>query len=91
MKKRKVPMRLCLGCGSKKDKRELIRVVKTPEGEVFLDETGKKPGRGAYICPHLHCLEAALKTKKLEKSLRQSIDHNVIEKMRDTLNQGHTK
>lgn len=87
MKKRKIPLRLCLGCGMKKDKRELVRVVKTPEGDVLLDETGKKSGRGAYICPNINCFDAALKTKKLEKNLKQAINQDVIEKIRDILNE----
>ena len=64
MKPKKIPMRLCLGCGEMKPKRELIRVVKAPDGEISLDTTGKKSGRGAYICPDPGCLEKAQKARR---------------------------
>ena len=62
-RKRKVPLRKCLGCNEMKPKRELIRIVRSPEGKVDIDKVGKAPGRGCYICPDLTCLEAAIKAK----------------------------
>jgi len=82
---KKIPQRMCLGCQSRKDKRDLVRVVRTPEGEVLLDKTGKKNGRGAYICPDIACLEQVIKTKRLEKSLEVEISTEVYEKLREAL------
>lgn len=65
MKTKKIPMRMCLGCGGMKPKRELIRVVKSKEGDISLDLTGKKSGRGAYICKSVECFEKARKSKKV--------------------------
>ena len=66
---KKIPMRMCTGCGEMKPKRELVRVVKSPQGEISLDLTGKKPGRGAYVCKNVTCLRAARKARRLELSL----------------------
>lgn len=85
MKPKKIPMRMCLGCGEMKIKKELIRVVKSPEGEISLDFTGKKPGRGAYICHSSDCYEKARKGRRLEKSFSCKIDENVYEVMADEL------
>lgn len=74
---KKVPIRLCAGCGIQKPKRELVRVVKTPEGEIALDLTGKKSGRGAYICKDVECLKKAKKTKRLERVFESSIPEDV--------------
>lgn len=68
MKEKKVPMRMCVGCREMKPKRELIRVVKSPEGAVSMDPTGRKPGRGAYVCKSAECLKRALKQKQLERA-----------------------
>ena len=81
MKPKKIPMRMCLGCGEMKPKKELIRVVKSPEGEISLDFTGKKSGRGAYICRSGECLEKARKGRRLEKSFSCKIDESVYEVM----------
>ncbi|MDI3281344.1 MAG: YlxR family protein [Bacillota bacterium] len=70
---RKVPQRTCLGCRSVRPKKELIRIVRTPEGSVVVDPTGKRSGRGAYLCPSPDCLERARKGKTLEKALEQEI------------------
>ncbi|MBR6207138.1 MAG: YlxR family protein [Oscillospiraceae bacterium] len=70
---KKIPMRQCLGCREMKPKRELIRVVRSPEGEVSLDFKGKKPGRGAYVCPSPECLKKATKSKALERALSAEI------------------
>ncbi len=78
---KKVPIRQCVGCREMKSKKELLRVIKTPEDEVLLDVTGKKNGRGAYLCPKKECLEQAVKTKGLERSLKVSIPKVEIEKM----------
>ena len=69
MKPRKTPMRMCVGCREMKEKKELIRVVRSPEGDVSLDPAGKKPGRGAYVCRSADCLKRALKQKQLERQL----------------------
>ena len=78
-------MRKCMGCQESKDKRELIRVVRSPEGQVSLDFTGRKDGRGAYICPKEECLNKAIKTKAIERSLEVSIDATLYETMRSEL------
>lgn len=85
MKVKKVPMRMCLGCNENKPKRELIRVVKSPEGEISLDFTGKKSGRGAYICKDMECLEKAIKSRRFEKSFSCKIDDSVYEEMKNEL------
>ena len=84
-RKRKTPQRLCLGCRTMKDKRELLRVVRTPQGEIGLDVTGKTAGRGAYICPHAACLQKALRSKALEKSLRTSVGEDVLQLLKEKL------
>ena len=78
-------MRKCMGCQESKDKRELIRVVRSPEGQVSLDFTGRKAGRGAYICPNEECLNKAIKTKAIERSLEVQIDAALYETMRSEL------
>lgn len=85
LKKKKVPIRLCLGCQQPKPKRELIRIVRNSEGEVFLDETGKKSGRGAYICPDKACLDTAKKTRRLEKSLGAKIEERIYDLLEEEL------
>ncbi len=85
MAEKKIPMRKCLGCNEMKPKRELIRVVKSPEGEISLDLTGKKSGRGAYICPDRACFEKARKTKRFERNLETPIPEDVYEAMANEL------
>lgn len=80
-KVRKIPMRQCLGCNEHKPKAELIRVVRTPDGETVLDFTGKKSGRGAYVCRSLSCLRKARKSKRIEKNLDCPISDEVYDKM----------
>lgn len=82
MKVKKIPLRMCTGCMEMKPKKELVRVVKNKEGEVSMDLTGKKPGRGAYVCRNLECLEKAFKTKRLEKNLEVKISEELYEKLR---------
>ncbi len=79
---KKVPMRTCIGCNEVKPKKELIRVVKTSEGEVLLDFTGKKNGRGAYVCHDISCLEKAIKTKRLSRAFEMPIENEVYEKLK---------
>lgn len=78
---KKVPLRKCVGCGEMKSKKEMMRVLKTTEGEFVLDATGKKNGRGAYLCFSKECLEKAVKSKGLERSFQQSIPKEVFEKL----------
>lgn len=82
MRPKKIPLRKCVGCQEMKEKKELIRIVRTPEAEVLLDPTGKKSGRGVYICPNKECLKNALKTNRLQKSLEQPISDEVIERLK---------
>lgn len=85
MKPKKIPMRMCLGCNEMKPKKELIRVVKSPEGEISLDFTGKKSGRGAYICRSGECFEKARKARRFEKSFSCRIDESIYGVMADEL------
>lgn len=78
-KVKKIPMRQCLGCNEHKPKKELIRLVRTPEGEVVADMTGKKNGRGAYLCPAASCLRRVQKSKRAEKVLECAIPDEVYE------------
>ena len=82
---RKVPMRQCTGCQEMKNKKEMIRVLKTAEGEITLDATGKKNGRGAYLCRSMDCLEKAVKNKGLERSLKVKIPSEVYDALREEL------
>ena len=85
MKVRKVPQRMCVGCQELMGKKELIRIVRTPENHIELDPTGKKSGRGAYICANEECLAKAIKGKRLEKAFKQAISPEVIEVLRQGL------
>ena len=83
-------MRMCTGCRERKAKKELLRVVRTPEGAVVIDRTGRKNGRGAYICrDNAACLEKAVKTKMLERSLEITIEPEVFERLREELADGN--
>lgn len=82
---RKVPMRKCVGCNEMKEKRQLIRVVRNAQGEISLDLTGKKPGKGAYICPNAECYKSAVKNKRFERAFACSIPQDVYEKMQEEL------
>lgn len=81
MKTKKIPMRQCLGCREGKPKKELIRVVRSPEGVITLDFRGKKPGRGAYICPEKACLDKAKKSKALERAFECAIPDEIYENL----------
>ena len=78
---KKIPERMCTGCGEMKAKKELVRVVRSKEGEISLDLTGKKSGRGAYVCPDLECLKKARKTKRIERSLDVKIPDELYDAM----------
>ncbi|MCH5269330.1 MAG: YlxR family protein [Lachnospiraceae bacterium] len=78
---KKVPFRQCVGCGEMKSKKEMLRVLKTPEGPIVLDVTGKKNGRGAYLCKSEDCMKKARKNKGLERSLKISIPDTVYEEL----------
>ncbi len=84
---KKIPMRMCIGCGEMKPKKELIRVVKSPEGEISLDFTGKKAGRGAYLCRSQECLTGAQKSRRLEKSFSCRVEPEVYEVMMHALSE----
>ena len=88
MKQRSVPLRKCTGCQEMKDKRQLVRIVKSEDGTFSVDFTGKKPGRGAYICPNIECLEKAQKTKGLERSFKTAGPKDVYEQLREELTNG---
>ena len=85
MKNKKVPMRLCIGCGELKMKSELVRIVKTAGDEICLDDTGKKNGRGAYICKNVECLSKAMKTRGLDRSYKSPVSKEVYEKLKEEM------
>ena len=76
---KKIPLRQCLGCREMKPKRELVRVVRAPDGAVSLDFKGKSPGRGAYVCPNEECLKKAVKSRALERALETQIPEDIYE------------
>lgn len=76
---RKIPSRLCIGCNEPHPKREMIRIVRSPEGEYAVDFTGKKPGRGSYLCRNRECFEAAKKNRGFERSFKSSIDKGIYD------------
>lgn len=80
-----LPQRTCMGCNAKKDKRDLIRVVKNKEGIISIDKTGKANGRGAYICNDIECLEKAIKSKRLERVLETKISEEIYENLRGVI------
>lgn len=85
MKKRKIPLRVCAGCQEQKNKKDMIRIVRTPEGTVEIDKTGKKSGRGVYICPTADCLEKAYKEHRLERSLKAKVSEDIYAALRQEL------
>ena len=85
MKQKKVPMRMCVGCREMKPKKELMRVVRGPDGTVSLDPSGKKPGRGAYVCRSGDCLSRAIRQKQLERQLETSLGEETAQQLRQTL------
>ncbi len=85
---KKIPIRQCVGCREKKEKRDLIRVVKSPEGEISLDFKGKKPGRGAYLCPSPDCLKRARKAKALERAFEMPLPPEVYSALEKQMEAG---
>ena len=85
MQKRKIPLRQCGGCGEMKPKAELVRVVRSPEGEISLDLTGKNNGRGSYICNNKKCFEKAVKAKRFERALSCQIPEEIFNQMESEL------
>ena len=85
MKTKKVPSRICVGCREAKEKRSMVRIVTTPQNEICLDETGKKNGRGAYICKSVECLQRALQTKGLERSLKSPVPDDVVNLLKEEM------
>ena len=80
-----IPQRTCMGCNVKKNKKELIRIVKNKQGEISIDKTGKAKGRGAYICDNVECLEKAIKSKRLERTFETKISDVVYENLRGVI------
>ena len=83
-----IPQRTCMGCNSKKDKKDLIRIVKNNKNEVSIDKSGKQDGRGAYICNNEQCLEKAIKTKRLERTLGLKISEEIYSNLKNIINGG---
>lgn len=88
MKKKKIPMRMCIGCREMLPKKELIRVVKNQAGEISIDLKGKAPGRGAYLCRSQECIDKAARNRLLEKTFEQRIDQDVYENLKLQLMEG---
>ena len=80
-----LPQRTCIGCNAKKNKRELIRIVKNKDGNITIDKTGRANGRGAYICDNIECLEKAIKYKKIEKAFNMKIEDTIYESLRGVI------
>lgn len=85
MKVKKIPMRMCVGCCEMREKKSLVRVIKTPEEEILLDLTGKKSGRGAYLCKSMECFDKAQKGRKLERAFSCKVDAAVYEELKNEL------
>jgi len=81
----KIPIRTCIGCQSKKPKREMVRLIRTPEGNYEIDTTGKKSGRGAYLCYSIECLDIALREKRLNRSFKKDVPTSIIDELRGFL------
>ncbi len=86
---KKIPQRQCMGCRERKEKRQMIRVVRSPEGEVSLDFGGKKNGRGAYLCPSPECLKKAIRSKALDRSLEVTIPQEVYDRLEKEMEVAH--
>jgi len=85
VKRRKIPMRMCLGCNEMKPKKELIRIVRTVEGTIEIDLTGKKSGRGTYVCKNDECIEASIKENRLSKALNTGISKETALRIKEEL------
>lgn len=88
MKVKKIPQRKCVGCNEMKDKKTLLRIVRSPEGEISLDLTGKKNGRGAYVCHCEACITKAVKEKRLERALEKPVSEEVYQKLLEDFKDG---
>ena len=86
---KKIPMRQCLGCREMKPKRELIRVVRSPEGAISLDFKGKVSGRGAYVCPDMSCLKKAMKSKAIERAFETAIPDEIYAQLTEQMEAGN--
>ncbi|MDD2443770.1 MAG: YlxR family protein [Desulfotomaculaceae bacterium] len=84
-KVKKIPLRMCVGCQEMKPKKQLVRVVRTPDEKIEVDLTGKRSGRGAYICPDLECLTKAIKGKRLDRALQRPVGQDVVDALRQKL------
>lgn len=82
---KKTPMRMCVACRQMRPKKELVRIVRTPEGDVRLDTTGRANGRGAYLCASIECLNRAVKTRALERALEAKLDGDVLASLKEAL------
>lgn len=87
MSTKKIPLRQCIGCGEMKSKKEMIRVLKTAEGQFLLDATGRKNGRGAYLCPSVDCFKKAVKNKGLDRSFHMAVPKEVYEVLEKEMEQ----
>ncbi len=85
MKRRKIPMRMCVGCREMKPKKELTRIVRTPEGEIIIDATGKKSGRGAYVCNDIQCIKESINEKNLSKALDFNVTKEMVQRLQEEL------
>ncbi|WP_423237178.1 RNase P modulator RnpM [Desulfonispora thiosulfatigenes] len=87
MLQKKIPQRMCIGCQTMFEKKQLLRIVKTPEGDIIIDPTGKKSGRGAYICSKKECLNTSLKSKRLEKAFKSKIPEDLYNTLEEYFNE----
>ena len=87
MSTKKIPLRQCIGCGEMKSKKEMIRILKTETEGIVLDATGRKNGRGAYICPRMECFQKAVKNKGLERSFKMPVPKEVYESLEKEMGQ----
>lgn len=85
MKAKKIPSRICVGCREPKEKRSMVRVVKTAENTICLDETGRMNGRGAYLCKNMDCFQRAIQSKGLERSLKTNIPEEIIHLLKEEM------
>lgn len=88
MKTKKIPQRKCVGCNEMKDKKVLLRIVRTPEGNILLDMTGRANGRGAYVCPQKECITKAVKEKRLERALEKPISEEIYQQLLEDFDNG---
>ena len=87
---KKIPLRQCIGCGESREKNNLIRIIKTPEGLIELDKTGKKNGRGAYLCASQDCLNKVMKTKGLDRAFKMTVPKEIYDKLSKELSELET-